>query len=922
MKSALFSPIRTRDQSTQLRIRLLNTILWSTVGATVAYTAILALLFSPLQSSSVIVSLIPLPLAAALLVALRRGYVRLAALLFAAAVWLLMFVGAVMAGGVRSPAYGGFVLSILIAGWLLGKRAALLIALLSALAGPLLVAGFAHGWLSQSVTNTETSVWMSQLLIFFIVAAILYVASDNQEKMIEQVQSSAALALETKDRLLAEFEARRAAEEELKFQADVLVQVHDAIIVTDQKRRVLFWNEAAKQLFDFSNEQVFHRPIEEIFDFDRERRSTNGREETLRRRGIWHGEDRLMVRGSGRKIDVDISVQLVNHHEALRPHYIISARDISDRKKAEAELRERDRQLSKLADQMTQLHEIDRAIFSAQSLEAAVDSALLRLFDLCDCAYNSIFLVDADRQTAALLARYPREAHAPAQEFVPLASVDYLPELSTGKILLDNLLEQKDRCPAPEPALEQVDVEAIARVPLKARDELLGILTLAFKRAEAMDEISVDLVASIASSLSVAMMNMRLYQQVEMHRDELQEKIAASTAVLRRQYHYQAALANIELAINEPSELKSVLKQIVTVTTEALPADVGVSIVLWDPERERYVVSASTVRAQGDDLMTARVRKRGGATRWILDHAQPLIVSDVADDPFGASTLIREYNVGSYIGVPLTVEGRAIGVLYALMSQPRDIEDEEVRFLSTVSGRAALAITKVRLFEQAQIIAAEEERRRIARDLHDVVSQSLFSASVIAESLPLLLDRDPELVRSGLEDLHALTLGAAAEMRTLLFELRPTDVVETDLDELVGQLSDAFTRTTHVPASLSVDAGIRLPPGIQVGVYRIVQEALNNITKHAHAKHVWIDLTYQNGVLRLQIRDDGRGFDTGQLPVSHMGVRIMRERAAEIGATIEVRSAIGAGTSILLTRLFGRSDSDERNAFNSNLARG
>ncbi|MBP7690569.1 MAG: PAS domain S-box protein [Anaerolineales bacterium] len=203
---------------------------------------------------------------------------------------------------------------------------------------------------------------------------------------------------------------------------------------------------------------------------------------------------------------------------------------------------------------------------------------------------------------------------------------------------------------------------------------------------------------------------------------------------------------------------------------------------------------------------------------------------------------------------------------------------------------------------QYQRQAALEERQRLARDLHDVVSQTLFSASVIAETLPRLWDRNPPRVRQGLDELHRLTRGALAEMRALLLELRPESLTQTNLADLVQQLAGALAGRTDLEVVVRTEPPPALPGEVRLGLYRMAQEALNNVVKHARARRVKITLTSpaKDGV-RLGIRDDGQGFDPAAVTPGRLGLSILSERAAAIGAALDVVSAPGAGTDVRIT---------------------
>jgi PAS domain S-box-containing protein len=206
-----------------------------------------------------------------------------------------------------------------------------------------------------------------------------------------------------------------------------------------------------------------------------------------------------------------------------------------------------------------------------------------------------------------------------------------------------------------------------------------------------------------------------------------------------------------------------------------------------------------------------------------------------------------------------------------------------------------------RLRTKAAQDAVTAERTRLARDLHDAVTQTLFSTTLIAEVLPDLweLNRTEGLRR--LEELRQLTRGALAEMRTLLVELRPNALVEVPLSVLLRQLTDATIGRARIAIQLSAEGdaagGTRLPADVQVGLYRIAQEALNNVVKHAKATQAVVTLR-QSDTVRLTVADNGAGFDPGAVTADHLGLKIMRERAEAIGARLSIYSEPDDGTQV------------------------
>jgi signal transduction histidine kinase/Zn-finger nucleic acid-binding protein len=259
-----------------------------------------------------------------------------------------------------------------------------------------------------------------------------------------------------------------------------------------------------------------------------------------------------------------------------------------------------------------------------------------------------------------------------------------------------------------------------------------------------------------------------------------------------------------------------------------------------------------------------------------------------------------------------------VGPLSALSETAGRIADGELGLTAPVKrddeiGKLATSFNRMtgRLHE----VAAGEERRRLARDLHDAVSQSLFSVSLIAEVLPRIYEKDPVAGRERLEELRQLTRGALAEMRMLLLELRPAALAETSLPDLLQQLGEAVIGRARIPVDLELDE----PPGsgspdVNVALYRIAQEALNNVVKHSGASRARVMLTVSRAereqALSLVIADDGCGFDPDDVRAGRLGLGIMAERAESIGAHLDIDSAPGEGTRVTVVWASGTRRAD------------
>ena len=305
-----------------------------------------------------------------------------------------------------------------------------------------------------------------------------------------------------------------------------------------------------------------------------------------------------------------------------------------------------------------------------------------------------------------------------------------------------------------------------------------------------------------------------------------------------------------------------------------------------------------------------RIRLEGPETLMrLFNEHQPDRIADVwSADPsaqFLRSILDDQVDlllkgVRAWMWVPVAVKNRVIGSLGIAHVERAYFTPHHADLALTVANQAAIALINAELYEHAQALAALQERQRLAQNLHDAVNQSLFSASLIADVLPRLWDRDQELARTSLDDLRRLTRAAQAEMRALLAELRPSALTDTDLGDLLHLLGNALSGRINIPVAVTVEKEIILPAEIQVAFYRVCQEALNNVAKHAKASRVDIDLRQEGTATELRIRDDGQGFDPEPTLPGHYGLSLMRERAEAVGALLSITSQPGHGTELIM----------------------
>ena len=278
------------------------------------------------------------------------------------------------------------------------------------------------------------------------------------------------------------------------------------------------------------------------------------------------------------------------------------------------------------------------------------------------------------------------------------------------------------------------------------------------------------------------------------------------------------------------------------------------------------------------------------AARQVLDRGETLYVApDIARG-------LRE--PGAL--VPLQTPDTKLGVLVIVGPEGGRFGEAQIALFQSIADQLSIAIENARLFAQGEQAAVAAERNRLARDLHDAVTQTLFSAGMIAEVLPKIWERNPDEGHRRLEELRQLTRGALSEMRTLLVELRPAALTDTDLGDLLGHQVNAFIARARIPVEYDRDCSHNPPVEIKEAFYRIAQEAFNNIARHAEAGRVRVALACAAGRAELTIEDDGIGFDVDAHDHEGLGLGIMRERARSVDARLEIHSRPRQGTRLRL----------------------
>jgi signal transduction histidine kinase len=258
----------------------------------------------------------------------------------------------------------------------------------------------------------------------------------------------------------------------------------------------------------------------------------------------------------------------------------------------------------------------------------------------------------------------------------------------------------------------------------------------------------------------------------------------------------------------------------------------------------------------------------------------------------------------SFLGVPIVAAGEVIGAFYLTEKEGgSEFSAADQALIELLAAHAAIAITNARLYERSRELTILSERNRLALELHDAVSQKLFSLVLSAEAAATLLERDVDGARQQVGKLRELAREALDELRSLIFELRPAELERDGLTGALRKHVDVLRRLhPDGEIALELDAAIAHDAARDRELLRIAQEALQNALRHAGARHVTVRLRNGAGRLALEVEDDGVGFDPGspELRSKHLGLTSMEERAQQLGARLEIRSREGSGTLVRL----------------------
>jgi signal transduction histidine kinase len=452
---------------------------------------------------------------------------------------------------------------------------------------------------------------------------------------------------------------------------------------------------------------------------------------------------------------------------------------------------------------------------------------------------------------------------------------------------------------AGEKAEQRLQVLQVAHDTATARHEA----ELARLRAVELSTLNEQLEAQVASRTTELSATVTLLQreiavrqraeaEVRQLVETLEQRVAARTDEL-------ATFFDLILLAGQAADLGDIFEQVLERIME-ITRSRALCIHLFDPERTTLQMAGQQQLPGHAHAALQTVPLKAALQQWMQQPHDPLVTTDlpslaVLPPPFRSSAY------RTYLGAQIKIGGRIEGLLSCFRFTDRGYSIDEIALVTALAEQLGMMLETQRLRRHAEATAVIEERQRLARDLHDSVTQSLYSLSLFSRAgREAAEDGDTVRLQFSLAELERNTLHALREMRLLLYELRPADLEQEGLTRAIQLRLNTVERRVGLQLEVQLDELPPLPPSTEVELYHIIVEVLNNVVKHAAASRLTLYLSQKEGQLRLQISDDGSGFDPAHTS-GGLGLRNIRDRVARLHGELAIASAPGRGTRLEAT---------------------
>jgi PAS domain S-box-containing protein len=681
------------------------------------------------------------------------------------------------------------------------------------------------------------------------------------------------------------------------------------VSITSLEGKLVETNRALQQMFGYSEEELRNLSVWEYTypeDFDADNRLF----QQLVPGKIDHYQlEKRYIRKNGEVFWGRLSLSLARGPQGEPLFAIATTEDINEAKEAAEQLAQAylslEQRVGERTRELAAVNAIAAVVSGSLDLNAILSAALAKTLEVTGMELGIAYRLEA-----------PEPGMPGSERLIPLTHLGFSDRffpISTPLNLKASNVERAAATGSPvvwEPqaypnpvtrrAIEAEGVRSGVSIPLLAKDRLVGALIIGSRQAQTVTHEELSMLSAIGQQVALAVENARLHQA---------ERDRHAEAERRRQV--AEGLREILTILNSKRSLDETLNFIVEQARRLLGSDAVAIYRLQERDGPLAIQSSFGLDPEFVDLM--RVTLVRGAAELAVSERRPVAIPDLHErmDLFIQGNKLSPLPIQAFfeqlvqrylalLAVPLIIKEDVYGAIAFYYRKQRQFSSEDITLVETFAHQTALAIETARLYDQAQQTALLEERSRLARELHDSVTQSLYSVTLYAEAAARLFDAgDTQTAAEHLRELRDTSKEALREMRLLIYELRPPVLGTGGLAGALQARLDAVEARAGLRTELKVEGTDRLPYAVQEELYHIAREALNNQLKHARARSVTIRLSFQDTLTLLEICDDGVGFYPDETRSGGgLGIFGMKERAQHIGAQLEILSSPGKGTTV------------------------